>query len=286
MVLSIVLYSDILEKYFDTRNKFNKSSDEFDIQSIIEHPHNKIVFTQQYLKELEKIFVQESPFYNDFSCFFTELIDNGSKCDSISIPVNNGLDSEFVNIAKNCTNTTIALSYANKTFPILNYIYFTNCIKDQKISLLINLLKDRKYIVRYSDFTDNKEINNFFDTLLSIPKKITNLTIFERYANVNHSLYDSLDKKGVLFKYYMAKASPVDAHALKRKFSNIEIYSTNNKDLLHERTIIFENFIVTMDDDPFLLDSARETWSITIEYSSVHSSTLMKKCSRFVKTIY
>lgn len=285
MKFCIVIYHDLLEKYFSSRNKFNKDSLEFDIQTVIEHPHNKIVITDKYLKELEKVFIPDSAYYNDFTCFITELLDNEPKCDSVTLVPENGFDSEFINIANNHSETTIALSYSKRSFSITNYAYFSSSTKNLKNTILISLLKERKYIARYTDFSDNNEILSFFKILYNIPKSIKYLTVFERYANVNHSLYDYIKDQGILFKYYMAKATSTDTYALKKKYVNIEIYSTNNKDLIHERTIIFDKFIVTMDDDPFVLDSKRETWSISVEYSSSQSSTLIKKCSKFTKTI-
>ncbi len=283
MQLSVALFSDILVEYFNSRNKFDKSIIEFNLQSIIENPKNKIIVTKGYIDFLETIFNKESLYYDSYTNFFTEIFDNDLKCEIQKLTKAETIESEFVNMANNCQHTSIAVSIKNKGFTLLNYVYIENYYNCLKTKLFIDILKDRKHISRYSDFISKSQIVEFFNSLYNLPRRINSVVIFERYANVNHTYFDFFNDHNIEVKYYKLNASLVDSYALKKKFKKVSLYNTSNQDLIHERSIIFDNFVINLDEDPCYLDANRKTWTIAVEYSSKTVNDLTNKCKDFNK---
>lgn len=286
MQISVALFSDILIEYFKSRKKFDKSMIEFNIQSIIENPNNTVIVSKSYLDFLEDIFKKDSIFYDSYTNFFTEIIDNSLKCEIFNLTKEATIEKEFINIANNCNRTSIALSDADKGFTLINYISIKNYDSCLKTKLFINLLKERKHILRYSDFESKNQIIDFFNSLYNLPKRINSVIIFERYANVNHPYFDFFNDNNIEVRYYKLNANLIDGNALKKKFKRVSLFNTSNQDLIHERSIIFDNFVINLDEDPFCLDAVRKTWTIAVEYSDKAVNDLTLKCKEFNKVSY
>jgi len=279
MQINISIYPDLLENYFCSRKEFRKNTFEYNLISIIDNPYNKIVLTKKYLQFLDEIYQPESELYDDYSNFMTFIIDGN--CEIIESINSETLDEEFIFIANNCSSTTISVLKTEKNLSIKNYMCLEKVDSCPKSKVYLSLLKDRTAIVRYNDFNNNTQLEDFFKEIFSFPRGVLSTIVIERYANINHPYFDYFAENNILVKYYKFRATLADGSSLKRKFSRLELYNTTNGELVHERLILLGNLILNIDEDPMNLDVARKTWTISLTYSYEVTQNLKRKCSDF-----
>jgi hypothetical protein len=284
MQINISLYSDLFEKYFNSRKEYRKNTFEYNLVSIIDNPNNRIVLTKNYLRLLDEIYHPDSNCYDDYSNFMTFIIDGN--CQIIESNNSETVEEEFIFIANNCCSTTISILENEKDLNIKNYLCLNKVDSCPTSKVYLSLLKDRTAIVRYSDFENNLKLEGFFKEIFSFPRGVTSTIVIERYANINHPYFDYFAEENILVKYYKLRATLLDGNSLKRKFSRLELYNTTNPELVHERLIIIGNLILNIDEDPMNLDVARNTWTISLTYSQEEAKNLMRKCSSFSRATF
>lgn len=132
----------------------------------------------------------------------------------------------------------------------------------------------------------DSEIISFFENVFSIPKYITSVYIFDR--DQNPKLLSKLKGKKIEF-YTLLRGGKYNEHLrkeVKKELRNslggsLKLYFTNNPGLLHERKIIFENIILTIDNSHNNLTIAEPTWEIIIAYNKEKSDNWKVKCCKF-----
>ena len=278
-------------KYLEARSYFQKSNTDRLRQNIFESDLNKLVFNIDFINTIEELIYQEHELKDECNLFLKNLIDNegivsvntGKKLET------NNADLIFEELCKFSLNNEILIGISEskeKIDSFDNVLNINNISPDNKNHILSKLIINEVCQIRHTDLIQKADIINLLNHAYSIYNKIENVIIIDRQCNLNHNLYDFLIDKSINFKYYTLKISTLDANSIKRKFTNYEIFNTNNNDLIHERVLILNNIIITMDEDPFNIVH-RDTWIITIEYSEKTSRKILaEKCSLFNTTLF
>ena len=285
--MNITVAQCSLNAYFETRTLFTKNLLDSTRQRIIENPDNTYVLSRCFLIDLEKYFDEKNPFHDEYTSFITELLDTRStsiECD----PSNQENSFEFLCNSYQSNNLHYGI--------LEERLHDTNvkmCIEIKKIAkpnkgfILSQLLQSQVCVFRYFDFADQTIINSFFNDIFTLSDRKSNVYIIDRQTNLNHNLYDSLINPGSTLKYYTFRLGMAEANFIRGKFigMNCEIYTTSTVDLLHERMVMYDNFIITSDEDPFNIDINRKTWSITVEYSRTNTYKAMTKFPSFIRSL-
>ena len=153
----------------------------------------------------------------------------------------------------------------------------------------------------YRKFVNTLTNKKTFDVLL----KADNSTVNELYEKFGFFLPPSVDIKNEMTRYYQVIAYVLEHIAdrvnltetqlrdlknadfkkvdeLKNELGGkLELWSTSNKTLIHERKIIFEELILSIDNSFFALNKNEPTWQITVSHCIETSREWIKKCEHF-----
>lgn len=151
-------------------------------------------------------------------------------------------------------------------------IILNNAKKVNKDWLVLEVLSKGICNVCYSDFRNDNEIGSFFEDIFSLNKDLGLINIFNREQDSKflekvkgckiyyHTLikgikYNFNDYKDTLFKMRKELTS-----------NKLTFFYTSNPRELHERKIIFDGVIITIDNSLNNLTIKEPTWEITISY--------------------
>jgi hypothetical protein len=245
----------------------------------------EVCLTKNYIELIEKEITNKDVFQS----FITELSDESRLKLEKTTPKSSS-DDEFLEIAQHAKIPLLlpAIVIDNKKYiSIIPFLIIANEAKPiNRHWIILELLSNNLCNVSYQDFKKDSEITSFFETVFSIPKYITSVYIFDRDHNTK--LLSKLKGKKVEF-YTLLKAGSYNEHLRKevkkelRKNlgGSLKLYFTNNSGLLHERKIIFENIILTIDNSHNNLTIAEPTWEIIIAYDKFKSENWKLKCCKF-----
>lgn len=279
-------------RYIETRGKIRKSDIELLRQNIFENHTSKFVFDINFINSVEEIIDEDSEYRDESNMYLKSLIDGCEE--DLSIHYESELSSTdsdliFENLC-NYTNGNclmIGISESKEELEdFKNILNLNNVVKVNKNFILSKLIANEVCQIRHTNIENNQDIIQLLEFIYNLYNNIENVIIIDRQANLNHNLYDGLIEKTPLFKYYKLYANGTDAIAIKAKLLNYELYSTNDEDLIHERNVIFNDLIITLDEDPFNIEH-RSTWIITIEISQTTVTDITNnKCNAFAKTLF
>ncbi len=282
---------DLFVNYLTTRSQFDKTDLDLLRQVIFEKKCNKLVYCKEFVDRVDEIIDDTHALYDDCSMLIKMMIDDSEENLSIKveleeIPDGSTIFDELCNysiehkILIGVSDTVETNQYSNS---ILN---ISNIQEDNKNFIFSKLLTGEACVLRNTFFTERTSIVELLNEVYGLYTHFENVVIIDRNANVNHTIYDYLIANEPKFKYYKLYGDAKDAIALKRKLKKFDLYSTRDKDLIHERQVIINNIVINMDEDPFNLIE-RETWVITIQYCENTAKTIVRdKCSLFTKTLF
>lgn len=278
-------------KYLENRSAFRKSEKDRLRQNIFESLNNKIVYNIDFINLIEEIIDEDHPLKDDSNILIKKMIDNDDEM-SINIGLNfnsNNSDIIFEELCKYSNNEDILIGISESKEIInhsKNIINLNNVKADNKNHIFSKLLTNEVCQIRHTDLATNSDITLLLNYVYDLYNNYEFVIIIDRLANLNHNIYDHLINKSPIFKYYKLNFNSADAAVIKRKLKKYEIYNTTNPDLIHERTLIIKNLIITMDEDPYNIIH-RNTWNITIEYSRDSTNKINnEKCAKFNKTLF
>lgn len=155
--------------------------------------------------------------------------------------------------------------------------------------LVVNLavLHPNKVTLRCFEFSTNAEITEFFRNSFKIPKAISMVNIFDNQCNLNHNKFDYVVKNSLRVSYF-TKFSSREKNQFDRKdeiknqFGNsARVFLSNRGQKAHGRRVIFENIIITSDEDFWNLEVNASDWNIDIEYGEQTARNWLNRVNQY-----
>lgn len=244
----------------------------------------KICFSKKYIEFLEKSVSN----IDMFQSLIKELYD--SKRILIFNPAeNNSIENEFAAISNQLKDSKLIpfIFFYNedltKLIPKLLIAEIANPVNIHWIKL--ELLTKNTCNVSYQNFKSDEEVLSFFTNIFSIPNYITKAYVYNR--ELNYSLLQAI--KGKHIDYYtfiehrinIAERKTLSKELKKQLGGKLKLFYTTNARKLHERKIVFEDYIVTIDNSHNNLTIAEPTWEIFITYDTEKAKEWKVKCDTF-----
>ncbi|CAL2093294.1 protein of unknown function [Tenacibaculum sp. 190524A02b] len=281
---------DVFLKYLETRNKFRKSNTELIRQNIFESPENIIVFNKDFINTIESIIDEDHYLKDSCNQYIKKLIDsidNGSINAGLNLDI---LEKEIVFRQLNqyeSENVLIGVSEKKENLEENNRILnLNNIVRCNKNYIFSKLLTSQYCKISYLDFEENSSVIPVLNHVYSLYNEINKVIIIDRYRNLDHQIYDGLIEKSPIFDYYTKNIDLIGVKSIRDKLKRYKIYNTNDPNLIHQRMIIFNKVLITIDEDPYNILS-RNTWTFTIEYSSDSISKIKENtCNYFTSTLH
>jgi hypothetical protein len=286
--MHVIVNIEVIEKYFRNFIPRTKSEFERNLDDLFSNKNNTILLSKNFIDLAEQHLEKIDPKYRAYFAGFLQDLYTHGRHKGVKSGDSSSLEDEFISIL-NLEDEGVTIAFSISKSPKLSSHKKKNKIAAltsySKLSdewVLLNIAATHNLKVRYYDFTSNSQIDKFFETIFAIPKKIDEVHIFDRYCNVNHNLYKSIAKKKINIKCFKLKASLADIEPINSYFGKpCEIWNTNRGDLLHERNVLFNNFIIESNEDPVNVAVDRKTWTFNIQYSKEDYSRLISKKTEF-----
>lgn len=287
--MNLLLFEDIFQTYFKKIiNKSVKDETEILISEIFHNISDINTNTKLVLsKSLQEILQKELgnlPFYKEY---ITHILSRGLYKSVGSGDIDNDFTEEYIHINKVLTNPKLLLSL--KKYEALKEIAemytYSQCIKPNKHWLAFSLAQKNLFSLYYFDFLTSDDLNNCFAFMLSLSSN-NQYTIFDRNCNFDGDLFNELKKIKQKLFYYTYSKNNFDCIEKKKLANNyfnggIKLYTTSLKTNIHERRIIFDNFVICLDEDFWNISIDKNTWKIDFIISKDITDSLLKKCSLF-----
>lgn len=276
----IIPFFDILETCTDLSN-FSQDKLIFDL---IYNQKNTICFSRNYIELIETSISNKDAFQS----LIVELNDQNRLLIS-KVKPSNSIESEFIEIASKEQIPLLFPLILKNNSDITTKINFVTILNDLKLKsrnwLIVELLTKRICNLSYLDFKNQTELLEFINVIFSVPNIIKEVCIFNREQDI--SFLKTL--KGKHVKYYTLlnyKTSYHEKQSLKKDLQRnisgkLKLYYTSDKRILHERKIIFEDIIVTIDNSFNNLEVKEPTWEIIITVNNNKAEEWKKKCETF-----
>ena len=282
-MMFILLDLDILEKCFDHKNYLNSKK----IFDIVYNSSNILCFTKQYISLLENAISNRDA--------FEALIKELSDANRIEVENNESKDNlqdEFLEIFHKSKISLLLPVVLNDNNNLLNHVPFlivvNKALPINKHWIGLELLSKNICSICYQEFNDDTEIPSLFQNLFTIPKYLRDIYIFDREQTP--SLLNEIKSKNI--KYYTFLKSGKNnefsrkqiKHDLKKNLGGkLKLYYTSNPRKLHERKIIFEDILISIDNSRNNLTTSEPTWEINVFNDKDRVIKWKNKCKDFLE---
>jgi len=270
---------------FEISFNFQKYSSNKKIFDLLYNTSSEICFSRNYIEFLEK----EVSNKDAFEALIRELYDT-NRIKIENTPLKKNSDEEFIEIATNAKVPLLIPIINDDSNNLINKVPFLTVIQKaipvNRHWITLELLSASFCNVSYQNFKNDAEINSFIQSVFSIPKYIRNVTVFDRDQNSN--LLSTLKGHHIYFFTFLNAGrnnelyrKQVKKDLQKTLGGKLKLYYTNNPRQLHERKIIFEDILITIDNAHINLTVAEPTWEIFITYNKEKAAAWKSKCNRF-----
>jgi hypothetical protein len=296
--MDILLYSDFLIEYFGGNKKGLKTNVDNIRYNVVQNVNNRIIISDNYVTYLETLFTSAHKFKTEFEDLFLELFDSiGSKCIKVdSINTSTNLVSECVGIIADYQNPLLIPITENNIPEIPTAVEMQQINKPNRHWQLSHLVAYHSVSVVYSDFTNDNQIQDYFDNIISLPKNIRDFYYFDRYCSnlKHHTRFRQIPVPTTqcrVFTYGLNGTIPLTMPQLKAlkaiavgAFGTMcRVHYTTDKLLLHERKVMFNNIILESTDDFAKIAPTISTWKINITYSNQEFTNWLSKTTLFTE---
>lgn len=279
----MVLLADL--SIFELAFSNSKSKENRTINKILFNNDVQICLNQNIIDEFEKV-LEEAEY---FQAYVKELHDTDRIVIEKSNP-NLSINEQFKEIAINSTISfliPICLESVEEFIAeIENIIVLKESKKINKNWIAIELLTNSLFNVSFADFKKDDDIKLFFKSLFELPKFIKDIKIFNRDQHFNY--LENI--KGLNIEYYTKMPEGgINLHfrnetkkEMQKALGNkLKLLYTSNPRIIHERKIIFDNLIITLDNALENITVDEPTWEIYINYDKPKAQTWVAKRSLF-----
>jgi hypothetical protein len=264
--MKILLYKDFIIAFLF--KKFENEEYKKSIKNIFYNDNHIFLYSKKFFQYLKEEIEDEEL----YEALVKKLSDNGENVKSSDN--SNSFNDEFLSIYNTAQdNIIIGFSYLNEELigSIPKLVILSKQQKTNYHWIVVQLAICHPYTLTLmeSDFRDDKEINDFFYSIFTIPRKNYKVKIFDDYCNFNHDKFRFLKEKNITVYYHTSKESRKKFNSMKRLSSSFDMYIKKNETNAHERQINFEGFIITPTHDFQCLKvhNHQSKWSIHVQYN-------------------
>lgn len=292
----VIFDTEIFIKYLKNNFPKSKSIKISTLIRIFENPSNKLVFTQQLVERIEKEFISNPGLLNLFQVFLKDISDNNRYI--IFENVEKSTNDECILAHKTIISTEYkfillnSLSKERLNSELTNCTcYYSNIKKPNKCWLIFNILSNMPITVRYNDFSSNKEIEKFFETIFNFLDPSDELYILDSYCNIqNHKLFNPIRKKGIKINVNTSSFNKnsfeiVRLRSILKEYfgkKNTYVKFSSDKKLIHERTIAFKDIVIESNHDFAEIKKENQNWKLDISISNELKYEIINKCSKYI----
>lgn len=293
LLLHINLFKHLLETRHHLFNKDDETALIHDIfGNITKNKEVKVFLSAAIINYLEDFYTDKQE-----KRYIREQLKYLSKKGFTMPTIATDLTEQFIEVAQNCTENCL-IPIVKTDFEVENdkisakndkIVAISAMQKPNKHWQRIKLAAYNTFTVRYLDFENKTEIASFFRTIFT-SVNIESVQIFDRYMQniAKHSNFQYLSDNNIQTEYYSFKLPSKnltngDLNDISLATSrNIQFFTTEIEDNIHERTLAFSNILIETNDDFSQLKPERQTWRIDVTYSPVLYAALRAKTNSFV----
>lgn len=167
--------------------------------------------------------------------------------------------------------------------------FWVNINKPNKDWAILSFASNRQINVRYSDFASDRQIKQFFADFFKFNYKSKNVTMLDSYCHLHrHDLFDSIRNNGHIISVFTSsfnrKIFEVNAlrKSIKEYFSRTTtVKFSSDKTLLHERTIMIDDFVLEANHDFAEIIRRNRNWKIDVIYDTEIRLENENKCQAY-----
>lgn len=295
MQIHILLHISIFESYF-TPFPLLKEETDILIFKILHNEQNALILSKEVFAYFREKYQADKNFVKFVDASFTKWLSRGGKIYKLAQAMT-VWDDYFIEIAQtykaNCL-LNFLLSKNEKIESAVNEVaIISKAIKPDQNWFKTQLAANGTFSLRYWDFTTNPQISAFFYDLFSLHKH-NEIILVGRYAenlNQHHIFHFFENIRPFSLKYYTLHANQkITEGKIRAEWWNdlcstfstdIKLFSTDDRNVIHERKIVYGNFVIELDDDIENIKIERQTWKIDITFSPKLVQNIQQKLSQF-----
>jgi hypothetical protein len=276
--MDILLTPQLVSTYINNYSKINKTEEDKLINLIFENKNNNYILNKKLIEKYELEFKPQS---NELDRFQTELV---MILDSRTINKASTKDV-LIEILQETHDVYIREKTSHETYLNLS-IDEANSLKNDYSGILdkISNVNSKDYtfyfLAAYNpicltkwhyDFNDDNQIKTFLENIYKL-RTLNEINIFDKNINLTHNYYNFFKNKRIKFNYYTLKhrnfsiVDRIDQYRTIKKFFDscaLNVFRAPNK-IIHERRLMFNNIIITFDNDPANVCVNEPNWKIDI----------------------
>lgn len=255
-----------------------KNEDSHSLSSIIYNSNLTLCLNREYIEEIEA----ENPNNEYFKSIITLLNDNNRLDSTLKFVLSASSKFEQLALNSNKISMLFPLAYNDKIDNNIFCFDYKNINSDilNKEFVIYKLAIHNSLQISHTNFVDNEHIQNFLDSLFSLPCYIQTVKIYNR--DVCCKFLSKLKGKNILYYSLQSGKMNTPDYQLMCKDKKDEIkkelggrsklFVTPNKRIIHERKIfINDHIIITFDNSFENILKEEPTWTISIELNpSLH----------------
>lgn len=278
--MKILFYKDLLIKFFVLQNLPDVYQKQ--MNKILYNENSEFIHSRKYLEHLKAEFGPGNE--NLYQAIALRLIDSNGQVTTLNNSPD--FDSEFIQLNNLFVSKVLfKLAYNQTAFQLTNLAILTNQNKPNFDWLVVQLAISHPYKVTLTcdDFSSNQQVTEYFDTIFSIYERLSEVFIFNTHCNLDHDRLNSIIGKIVnYYTHYHRYDNLLNKRELIKTFGQrTKMYVALDNALAHGRRIVFENIIITPDNDFWNLDINASDWSIDVQYSQKDSTNWLSRRSNY-----
>lgn len=291
----VVFDKDIFIRYLESLEPIGRKPEIFTLIKIFQNENNKIAITDELIQRIENQINSSPAMLNIFQQFLKDIIDNKRyiPCESHPDEIQD-LIQTYNSIVIDDDKFILVDKQNNQLINYDDYFHctcqFPNIRKTNKCWLIFNLLSGDPVTVRYSDFTNDRQIQLFFKSIFDFVKNTDEVYILDSYCNLHrHLLFEPLKTRGASIIAFTSSAfksqfdvsrlnSEIKEHFGRRRTT---VKFSSDRKLIHERTLKFRNVIVESNHDFAEIKRANQNWKLDVTICSNLRAQIEDKCRAY-----
>lgn len=291
--MNLIVCKDIFIKYLNSSNLKSKNRQILKLIEAFECEDNLFVLTKKMIERIEIQINNNPQLLYDFQSFIEDLGRNKRYISAKSdYEIEHDEICDLFTTQNHDNYTFIVVENNNKNLELIekNVCVWNMISKPNKDWIILSLVSNNSLTVRYSDFSNDKEILTFFSNFFNLNYREKKIVIFDSYCNYNSNiLFTPICNKGKQIEVYTSafnkKADEINRNRadIKSFFGkkNTSVKFSTDKKLIHERTIIHDCFLLESNHDFSELKRQNKNWKVDLTYDINVVNNSLIKCDNY-----